>query len=69
MDEDVLTISYDKAYGGDISLLLVSRNTDRGMEIIKYFEKEEADKAYEMLSKWNKSSMEELRWLNENYWK
>ena len=51
MNEDVLTVSYDKAYGGDISLLLIGRTTDKGFEIIKYFEREEADRVYEMLSK------------------
>lgn len=68
MDNDVLIISYDKGYGGEILVLLVARNTDKGLEIIKAFEREEAIKVYEMLSKWNKRFMEGLRWwlyLNE----
>lgn len=51
MDNDVLIVSYDKGYGNEIPVLLVGRNTDRGMEIIKVFEREEANKVYEMLSK------------------
>lgn len=51
MDNDVLIISYDKGYGGEILVLLVARNTDKGLEIIKAFEREEAIKVYEMLSK------------------
>ena len=55
MDNDVLIVSYDKGYGNEIPILLVGRNTDKGMEIIKAFEREEANKVYELLSKWNKS--------------
>lgn len=51
MDNDVLIVSYDKGYGNEIPVLLVGRNTDRGLEIIKAFEREEANKVYEMLSK------------------
>lgn len=51
MNEDVLTIAYEKAYAGDISILLVTRKTDSGMEIINYLEREEADKVYEILTK------------------
>ena len=51
MNEDVLIVSYDKGYGGEIPILLVSRKTDKGMEIIKAFEREEANKVYELLSK------------------
>ena len=51
MDADVLIVSYDKGYGSEIPILLVGRNTDKGMEIIKAFEKEEANKVYELLSK------------------
>lgn len=50
MNGDVLMVSYDKGYGGEIPILLVGRNTDKGMEIIKIFEREEANKVYEMLS-------------------
>ena len=55
MDSDVLIVSYDRGYGNEIPILLVGRNTDKGMEIIKVFEREEANKVYELLSKWNKS--------------
>ena len=51
MDSDVLIVSYDKGYGNEIPILLVGRNTDKGMEIIKAFEREEANKVYELLSK------------------
>ena len=40
MDNDVLIVSYDKGYGNEIPILLVGRNTDKGMEIIKAFERE-----------------------------
>ena len=51
MDSDVLIVSYDRGYGNEIPILLVGRNTDKGMEIIKAFEREEANKVYELLSK------------------
>lgn len=51
MNEDVLTITYEKAYADDISILLVTRKTDSGMEIINYLDREEADKMYEILTK------------------
>lgn len=35
MDNDVLIVSYDKGYGNEIPVLLIGRNTDKGMEIIK----------------------------------
>ena len=35
MDSDVLIVSYDRGYGNEIPILLVGRNTDKGMEIIK----------------------------------
>ena len=54
MDNNVLIVSYDKGYGNEIPILLVGRNTDKGMEIIKVFEREEANRVYELLSKWNK---------------
>ena len=54
MDSDVLIVSYDRGYGNEIPILLVGRNTDKGMEIIKVFEREEANRVYELLSKWNK---------------
>ena len=50
MDNDVLIVSYDKGYGNEIPVLLVGRNIDKGMEIIKVFEREEANKVYELLS-------------------
>ena len=51
MDNDVLIVSYDKGYGNEIPVLLIGRNIDKGMEIIKAFEREEANKVYEMLTK------------------
>ena len=51
MDSDVLIVSYDRGYGNEIPILLVGRNTDKGMEIIKAFEREEANKVYELLNK------------------
>ena len=51
MDNNVLIVSYDKGYANEIPSLLVGRNTDKGMEIIKYFEREEANKVYELLTK------------------
>ena len=51
MDSDVLIVSYDKGYGNEIPVLLVGRNTDKGIEIIKAFERDEANKVYELLSK------------------
>ena len=55
MDNDVLIVSYDKGYGNEIPVLLVGRNIDKGMEIIKAFEREEANKVYELLSERDKS--------------
>lgn len=51
MDNDVLIVSYDKGYGNEIPVLLVGRNTDKGLEIIKAFDRDKADKMYEMLTK------------------
>ena len=51
MDNDVLIVSYDKGYDNEIPILLVGRNTDKGMEIIKAFDRDKADKVYEMLTK------------------
>ena len=51
MDSDVLIVSYDRGYGSEIPILLVGRDTDKGMVIIKAFEREEANKVYELLSK------------------
>ena len=51
MNEDVLIVSYDKGYGGEMPILLVSRKTDKGIEIIKTFDRDEADKVYDMLTK------------------
>ena len=51
MDSDVLIVSYDRGYGNEIPILLVGRNTDKGMEIIKAFEREEANRVYKLLSK------------------
>ena len=51
MNNDVLIVSYDKGYGNEIPIFLVGRNTAKGMEIIKVFEKEETNKVYDMLTK------------------
>ena len=51
MDSDVLIVSYDRGYGNEIPILLVGRNTDKGLEIIKAFDKEDANRVYEMLSR------------------
>ena len=51
MNEDVLIVSYDKGYGDEIPILLVSRKTDKGMEIIKAFDRDKANKVYEILTK------------------
>lgn len=55
MNEDVLIISYDKGYGGEMPILLVSRKTDKGMEVIKAFDRDKADKVYEILTKRHKT--------------
>ena len=70
MDSNVLIVSYDKGYGNEIPILLVGRNTDKGMEIIKVFEREEANRVYELLSKWNKRFIW-LRYVISNikHWK
>ena len=48
--EDVLTIAYESEYQNDISMLIVSRKTDNGMEIVKVFTEDEADKLYKKLT-------------------
>ncbi len=48
--EDVLTIAYEGEYQNDISVLMVSRKTDKGMEIVKVFTEDEADKLYKKLT-------------------
>ena len=48
--EDVLTIAYEGEYQNDISILMVSRKTDDGMEIVKVFTEDEADKLYKKLT-------------------
>jgi len=47
--EDVLTIAYEGEYLNDISILMVSRKADKGLEIVNVFEKEEADELYKKL--------------------
>ena len=39
MDNNVLIVSYDKGYGNEIPVLLVGRNTDKGMEILRLWRK------------------------------
>ena len=51
MDSNVLIVSYDKGYGNEIPILLVCRNTDKGIELIKGFEREDANRVHELLSK------------------
>lgn len=47
--EDVLTVSYEEGYNGDISLLMVSRKEHDGMKILKVFTEDEADMLYKKL--------------------
>ena len=47
--EDILTIAYEGEYQKDISVLMVSRKTDDGMEIAKVFTEDEADNLYKRL--------------------
>ena len=50
MIEDVLTIAYEKAFLGDVSVLMVSRKLKNGgLEVIKVFTEEEADDMYDKL--------------------
>lgn len=48
--EDILTIAYEGEYQRDISVLMVSRKTNDGMEIVKIFTEDEADKLYKKLT-------------------
>ena len=49
--EDILTVSYEEEYNGDISLLMVSRinREDGSMKILKLFKENEADELYKNL--------------------
>ena len=47
--EDVITVSYEEGYNGDISLLMVSRKDQTGMRILKVFKEDEADELYRKL--------------------
>ena len=49
--EDLLTVSYEEEYNGDISLLMVSRinREDGSMKILKLFKENEADELYKNL--------------------
>ena len=47
--EDVITVSYEEEYKGDISLLIVSRKDHTGMKILKVFKEDEADELYRKL--------------------
>ena len=51
MNDDVLIVSFCPTSDSDISTLVVGRRTVNGIDIINYFNREEADKIYEMLSK------------------
>ena len=51
--EDILTIVYEGEYQKDISVLMVSRKTDDGMDIVKVFTEDEADKLYKKLTEKN----------------
>ena len=48
--EDILTIAYEGEYQKDISVLMVTRKTNDGMEIVKVFTEDEADKLYKKLT-------------------
>jgi hypothetical protein len=48
---DFLNIAYEKAENGDISILMISRKTkDSGVEIVKVFTDNEAEKLYSVLT-------------------
>ena len=51
--EDILTIAYEGEYQKDISVLMVSRKADDGMDIVKVFTEDEADKLYKKLTEKN----------------
>lgn len=44
MNDNVLVISYCSTSDSDISTLVVGRKTDKGMNIINYFDGEDADR-------------------------
>ena len=49
MNDDVLIVSYCPISDGDISTLVVGRKTDKGIDVINYFNREEADRIYKIL--------------------
>ena len=51
MNDDVLIVSFCPTSDSDISTLVVGRQTDKGIDIINYFNREEADRIYEILTK------------------
>ena len=48
--EDSLLVGYDFWERKERTLLIVSRKTDSGMEVINCFEKEKAEKLYDFLT-------------------
>lgn len=48
--EDSLLVGYDFSERKERTLLIVSRKTDRGMEVINCLEKEKAEKLYDFLT-------------------
>lgn len=51
MNDDVLIVSFCLTSDSDISTLVVGRRTDNGIDIINYFNREEADRIYEILTR------------------
>lgn len=51
MNDDVLIVAYCPSSENDISTLIVGRKTDKGIDVINYFNQEEADRIYKILTK------------------
>ena len=47
--EDVITVSYDEGFGGEMPLLMVSRKDQTGVRILKVFKEDEAMELYRKL--------------------
>lgn len=50
MNDDVLIVSYCPSSESNISTLVVGRKTNKGMDIINYFNREEAERIYKILT-------------------
>ena len=50
MNDDVLIVSFCPTSDSDISTLVVGRRTDNGIDNINYFNREEADRIYKILT-------------------